>query len=54
MQQFLSNESVNKERDLLWRDESVEKISHALINGISKYIVDDAEEARSEFSSLFL
>ena len=49
---FLSNESVYKERDLLWRDESVEKrISHALINGISKYIVDDAEEARSKFSS---
>jgi len=33
--------------DLSWRENSVEeRISHALVNGVSKFIVEDAEEAR--------
>ena len=36
--------------DESWRKEPVEKrISHALIKGITKYIVDDVEEARQQF-----
>lgn len=36
-----------KERDLAWREWSVEKrIAHALVNGITEFIEDDTEEAR--------
>ena len=36
-----------KERDLKWRDWSVEKrIEHALVNGITEFIEEDTEEAR--------
>ncbi|MEX0791642.1 MAG: methionine synthase [Pirellulaceae bacterium] len=36
--------------DLSWREESVEKrLSYALIKGIDKYAVEDAEEARQKY-----
>lgn len=36
--------------DLAWRDDSVaERMKHALIKGIDKYIVEDTEEARQHF-----
>ncbi len=36
-------------KDLKWRDGNVqERITHALVNGIDQYIVEDAEEARLE------
>ena len=36
--------------DLSWREASVEeRMRHALIKGIDKYIVEDTEEARQEF-----
>ena len=36
-----------KERDLAWRERSVEeRISHALVNGITEFIEADTEEAR--------
>ncbi len=39
-----------KEQDLSWREAPVaERISHALVNGIGKYIVEDTEEARKGF-----
>jgi len=35
------------EEDLAWRDASVEsRLSHALVRGITTYVVDDTEEAR--------
>ena len=37
-----------KEDVLAWRDESVnERLAHALVHGIDRFIVDDTEEARS-------
>ena len=36
-----------KEKDLAWREWPVEKrLEHALVNGITEFIVDDTEEAR--------
>ena len=36
--------------DLTWRQDSIEeRMKHALIKGIDKYIVEDAEEARQHF-----
>ncbi|TCQ13059.1 methionine synthase (B12-dependent) [Rhizobium sp. PP-CC-3G-465] len=36
-----------KERDLRWREWTVDKrLEHALVNGITEFIVDDTEEAR--------
>jgi 5-methyltetrahydrofolate--homocysteine methyltransferase len=36
--------------DLSWREETVQKrLSHALIKGIDKYIVEDTEEARQHY-----
>ena len=38
------------EKDLAWRDWPVaERLSHALVNGDTEYIVEDAEEARQGF-----
>ncbi|WP_017732221.1 methionine synthase [Nafulsella turpanensis] len=43
------NEGKKQEKDLAWREEPVEKrISHALIKGITEYIVEDTEEARQK------
>jgi len=39
-----------KVEDLAWRDTTVEaRLSHALIKGIDKYVVDDTEEARLKY-----
>ena len=49
---YLSQESASSRNDQEWREGSVEeRISHALINGINKFIVDDAEEARLKLPS---
>ena len=49
---YLSQESSSSRDDEEWREGSVEeRISHALINGINKFIVDDAEEARLKLPS---
>ncbi|MEM0911213.1 MAG: methionine synthase [Pseudomonadota bacterium] len=40
--------SVAKEEDLSWRDQPVTKrLEYALVKGITEYIVDDTEEART-------
>lgn len=40
----------NREENLEWRERPVaERISHALVTGIDKYIVGDVEEARQQF-----
>ena len=50
--EFLKSNSKQEEKDLSWRDTNVsERISYALVNGINKYIVEDAEEARLNFPS---
>lgn len=37
-------------QDLSWRDKPVaERLSHALVNGLTQYIIEDTEEARVEF-----
>ncbi len=43
-------ETKTQEKDLSWREEPVGKrIEHALIKGITDFIVEDAEEARQQF-----
>lgn len=38
------------ERNLEWREESVEKrLEHALVKGITEYIIEDTEEARQKY-----
>ncbi|NIL97619.1 MAG: methionine synthase, partial [Planctomycetales bacterium] len=40
---------VRRTEDLAWRAETVhERLGHALVKGIDKYIVDDVEEARQQ------
>src|SRR5690606_28258739 len=42
-----SGKKADKTEDLEWRKRSVqERLSHALVNGITDYIEEDAEEAR--------
>lgn len=37
----------NKVEDLSWREKNVsDRLSHALVNGMNQYIIEDAEEAR--------
>ena len=44
---FRGQKSASKEQDTAWRDAPVEaRLSHALIKGITDFIVDDTEEAR--------
>lgn len=39
-----------KEKDLSWREKSVnERLSYALVNGITEFIEDDVEECRHQF-----
>ncbi|MDY8111063.1 methionine synthase [Fulvimarina sp. 2208YS6-2-32] len=41
--------SKGKEKDLSWREKPVkERLSHALVNGITEFIIEDTEEARRE------
>lgn len=45
--------SVGKviQRELAWRDLSVqERLKHALVRGISEYVVEDTEEARQLYA----
>ncbi|MCY4129143.1 MAG: methionine synthase [Gammaproteobacteria bacterium] len=45
----LSDTRVTEEDVLAWRDDSVsERLSHALVHGIDRFIVEDTEEARAE------
>ncbi len=42
--------SENRIEDLSWREESVaNRLAHALVKGISTFVVEDAEEARQQF-----
>ena len=44
---FQNKGKENKDEKLDWRLDPVEKrISHALVHGINKFIIEDAEEAR--------
>ncbi len=46
-EKFKSGGSAKKEADLAWRSWSVEKrLEHALVNGITDFIVEDTEETR--------
>jgi len=46
-EKFKSGGSTKKEVDLAWRSWPVEKrLAHALVNGITDYIVEDTEETR--------
>ena len=50
--EFLNSNSKEEEKDLSWRNANVdERISYALVNGISKFIVEDSEEARLKLPS---
>lgn len=41
--------TVNDTKDLAWRELDVKKrLEHALVNGITEFIVDDTEEARTQ------
>ncbi|MGX9935366.1 methionine synthase [Advenella kashmirensis] len=42
---------TKKEADLTWREQEVEKrLSHALVHGITQFIVDDTEEVRQKIA----
>ncbi len=46
----VSGKKQEKKKDDAWRKESVEsRLSHALIKGITEYIIDDTEEARQKY-----
>lgn len=48
--QKVKGESKQVTRDLKWRDRSVEdRISHALVKGITEFIEEDTEEARLKY-----
>ena len=50
--EYLNTDKKISKNDEKWRDDSVEnRISHALINGINKFIIEDAEEARIKLPS---
>jgi len=47
-EQFRGQKGKSSEKDLSWREFSVEKrLEHALVNGITEFINEDTEEARS-------
>ncbi|MCB9094343.1 MAG: methionine synthase [Halobacteriovoraceae bacterium] len=49
-EQFKGGALKKKEKDLSWREQSVEeRIKHGLVKGVVDYIVDDAEEARQKY-----
>ncbi|MEX1057703.1 MAG: methionine synthase, partial [Natronospirillum sp.] len=46
-ERFKGDGQVAKQEDLAWREQSVNKrIAHALVKGITQYIIEDTEEAR--------
>lgn len=47
----IKGSGARKEEDLSWRDQSVEKrLIHALVNGITTFIVEDTEEVRQKIA----
>ncbi|HEY9281087.1 MAG TPA: methionine synthase [Eoetvoesiella sp.] len=43
---------IKKEEDLTWREQSVEgRLSHALVQGITTFIVEDTEEVRAKIAA---
>jgi 5-methyltetrahydrofolate--homocysteine methyltransferase len=47
----VQGEGTKRERDLSWREASVEeRLSHALVHGIVDFIEEDTEEARQKFA----
>ncbi|MBI1340335.1 methionine synthase [bacterium] len=49
-ERYRGQKGAEKERDLAWRDEPVaERLSHALVHGVTEFIVEDTEEARKTF-----
>ena len=50
--QSFEGQTAAKQADLSWREAAVaERLSHALVHGISEFITDDVEEARQEASA---
>jgi 5-methyltetrahydrofolate--homocysteine methyltransferase len=47
----IKGSAARNEEDLTWREQSVEKrLSHALVQGITTYIVEDTEEVRQKIA----
>ncbi|MFO7537353.1 MAG: methionine synthase, partial [Chloroflexota bacterium] len=43
------SKGINQEKDLAWREAPVtERLAHALVKGITDYIIEDTEEARQQ------
>src|SRR5690606_33406518 len=48
----IKGSGAKKEEDLTWREASVEdRISHALVHGITTFIVEDTEEVRQKIAA---
>jgi len=48
-EQYRGEAGQKRQEDLTWRERTVEdRISHALVKGITEYIIEDAEEARNK------
>jgi 5-methyltetrahydrofolate--homocysteine methyltransferase len=48
----IKGSGVKKEEDLTWREQSVEdRLSHALVHGITTFIVEDTEEVRQKIAN---
>jgi len=46
-EQFRGQKGVEQKKDLSWREKPVkDRLAHALVNGITEFIVEDTEEAR--------
>ena len=51
-ERYRGGEGIQRELDLSWRELPVrERLVHALVNGINKFVVEDAEQARLELGS---
>ncbi|MDS1139239.1 methionine synthase [Pusillimonas sp. SM2304] len=47
----IKGSGVKKEEDLTWREQAVEqRLSHALVHGITSFIVEDTEEVRQKIA----
>src|SRR3546814_6837320 len=48
----IKGSGAKKEEDLSWREQAVEqRISHALVHGITTFIVEDTEEVRQKIAA---
>src|SRR5690606_36532839 len=48
----IKGSGARREEDLSWREKSVEeRISHALVHGITSFIVEDTEEVRQKIAA---